>query len=200
MTKALEDELNIPRLKEALEKNQKAEEEVKEVEAELEAELDEIEGIDADKVEQVTKALESLSSSNENDGLVTSRDLENLDEELDEIAEDSIEYYHDLMDLGFNSSPVQRARIFEVASSMVSNAINARTAKVDKKLKLMKLELEQARFDRTLAKDQGITATIEGEIIIDDRNKLLDSIREKVAKDNKGSKKTKKGSKKIKKT
>lgn len=190
MTKALEDELNIPRLKEALEKSQKVEDETVEVEAEL-AELEEIEGIDAAKVEQVTKALESLSSSNDNEGLVTSRDLENLDEELDEIAEDSIEYYHDLMDLGFNSSPAQRARIFEVASSMVGNAINARTAKVDKKLKLMKLELEQARFNRTLAKDQGITGTIEGEVIIDDRNKLLDSMKERLAKD-KGSKKAKK--------
>ena len=63
-------------------------------------------------------------------------ELNNLDDaELDDLASKAEQAYDDLMDLGMNVEVRYSGRIFEVASSMMKNAIDAKTAKIDKKLK-----------------------------------------------------------------
>ena len=68
---------------------------------------------------------------------------EAADKELDALAERAISAYDDLIDLGMNVEARFSARIFEVASAMLKNAIDAKAAKIDKKLKM---EEEVLRF------------------------------------------------------
>ena len=55
------------------------------------------------------------------------------DDELDSLAQRATDAYDDLMDLGMNVEARYSSRIFEVAGGMLKNAIDAKTAKLDKK-------------------------------------------------------------------
>ena len=72
------------------------------------------------------------------------------DKEIDKYAEEAYQSYKDLMDLGMNIEPRLAGRIMEVASSMMSNAINAKNVKVDKKLKMIELQLKKMKLDLLL--------------------------------------------------
>ena len=69
------------------------------------------------------------------------------DTEFDELAEKASNAYDDLMDLGMNVEARYSARLFEVASTMLKNAIDAKSAKVDKKLKMIELQLKKQKID-----------------------------------------------------
>ena len=64
------------------------------------------------------------------------------DTELDGLAAKAEQAYDDLMDLGMNVEARYGARMFEVAASMLSAAIQAKTNKIDKKLKMIDLQLK----------------------------------------------------------
>ena len=57
------------------------------------------------------------------------------DAELDALAAKAEQAYNDLMDLGMNVEARYGARMFEVAAQMMNAAIQAKTNKIDKKLK-----------------------------------------------------------------
>jgi hypothetical protein len=77
------------------------------------------------------------------------------------------------MDLGMNVEVRYASRIFEVASSMLNNAINAKTAKLDKKLKAIDLQMKKYKIDReTPGEDPNDVINGQG-YIITDRNELL---------------------------
>jgi hypothetical protein len=96
------------------------------------------------------------------------------DKEFDELAKRAQDAYDDLMDLGMNVEPRFSGRIFEVASSMLKNAIDAKTAKIDKKLKMIDLQLKKQRADQSPDTD----TTIQGEgCVVTDRNSLLEKLR-----------------------
>ena len=87
------------------------------------------------------------------------------DKEIDSYAEESFKAYQDLMDLG--------GRIMEVASSMMGNAINAKNLKVDKKLKMIELQLKKMKLDQTSPDEEAVTGT---GTVIADRNELIKQI------------------------
>ena len=62
-------------------------------------------------------------------------------------------------------------RIFEVASTMLRNAIDAKGSKIDKKLKMVELQLKKLKIDKT-GKDDGPIEESDG-FIISDRNELM---------------------------
>lgn len=96
------------------------------------------------------------------------------DSELDSLAAKSEQAYDDIMDLGMNVEPRYSARLFEVAGSMMRNAIDAKTAKIDKKLKMVELQLKKLAID----KKNGTTEEIDGEgFIVTDRNSLLEKLK-----------------------
>ena len=96
------------------------------------------------------------------------------DKEFDALAQRATDAYDDLMDLGMNVDPRYSARIFEVASSMLKNAIDAKNAKLEKKLKMIDLQLKKAQLDQKEAsKEKEIEATPLGEGRELDRNELL---------------------------
>ena len=81
--------------------------------------------------------------------------------------------YKDLIDLGMNIEPRLAGRILEVASSMMQNAISAKNTKVDKKLKMIELQLKKMKLDNNKPDEDVVTGT--GSVIAD-RNELIQQI------------------------
>ena len=65
------------------------------------------------------------------------------DAELDDVGQRAITAYEDLMDLGMNVESRYSARIFEVAGQMLKTTLDAKVAKLDKKLKMVDLQLKK---------------------------------------------------------
>ena len=110
--------------------------------------------------------------------LPTVHDLDTGDKELDELAKLAQDKAEDLIDLGMNVEPRFSGVILQTASVMLGHAITAKTAKLDKKLKMVQLQLAKAKLDHQIkkdTKDPGEVA-IEGEGIVLDRNDLLKQI------------------------
>ena len=76
------------------------------------------------------------------------RGLESTDTEMDELAGLATGSYKDLMDLGMQVDSRFASEIFSVASNMLGHAITAKTAKMDKKLKMIDLQLKKMRLDQ----------------------------------------------------
>ena len=64
------------------------------------------------------------------------------DSELDALANKAEKAYDNLMDLGMNVEARYGARMFEVAGNMLNAAITAKSAKIDKKLKMVELQFK----------------------------------------------------------
>jgi hypothetical protein len=103
-------------------------------------------------------------------------DLSDL--ELDKLAMEAEESYKNLMDLGMNVDSRYSGRIFEVASSMLRNAIDAKSQKIDKKLKIVELQLKKLKIDKDGSDDGSEPVESEG-MIISDRNELMKKLLKK---------------------
>jgi hypothetical protein len=99
------------------------------------------------------------------------------DSEFDALAQRATDAYDDLIDLGMNVEARYSARIFVVAGTMLKNAIDAKSAKMDKKLKMIELQLKKAKLDQDAnTADEGISLQGDG-VIITDRNSLLEKLK-----------------------
>jgi hypothetical protein len=67
---------------------------------------------------------------------------------MDELSNMAQSSYKDLMDLGMQVDSRFASEIFNVASSMLGHAITAKTAKLDKKLKMIDLQMKKMRLDQ----------------------------------------------------
>ncbi len=107
--------------------------------------------------------------------LPTVRGLEASDQELDDLANKASTSFQDLMDLGMQVDSRFSGDIFSVASNMLNHAITAKTAKLNKKLKMIDLQLKKATLDQRQAKvDEKIDNIPLGEGGQNlDRNELL---------------------------
>lgn len=125
-------------------------------------------------VEQSYQAIASVTKS-----LPQIKELDNLDDgELDNLAAKAEQAYDDLMDLGMNVEVRFSGRIFEVAGTMMKNAIDAKAAKIDKKLKAIDLQLKKYKIDKESEEDPNGILNGEG-YIITDRNELLKKLGQK---------------------
>lgn len=108
------------------------------------------------------------------------RDLDTADQELDALASLAKEKAEDLIDLGMNVDPRFAGVILQTASTLLGHSITAKTAKMDKKLKMIQLQLAKAKHDHQVSKDaskgEGDTGAVEGQGIVLDRNELLKQI------------------------
>jgi hypothetical protein len=99
------------------------------------------------------------------------------DAEFDALAQRATDAYDDLMDLGMNVEARYSGRIFEVAGGMLKNAIDAKAAKIDKKLKMIELQLKKQKLDQDAGQqDNSIDVTGSG-VIVSDRNSLLEKLK-----------------------
>jgi len=99
------------------------------------------------------------------------------DSEFDELAKRATDAYDDLMDLGMNVEARYSGRIFEVAGGMLKNAIDAKAAKIDKKLKMIELQLKKQKMDQDAGQqDNSVDVTGSG-VIVSDRNSLIEKLK-----------------------
>jgi len=124
-------------------------------------------------IREVDLAIDKIDAA-----LPTVRDLETGDNELDELAKLAKEKAEDLIDLGMNVEPRFSGVILQTAGTLLGHAITAKTAKLDKKLKMVQLQLAKARLDHQIKKDAGTPEeqAVEGHGIVLDRNELLKTI------------------------
>ena len=119
------------------------------------AELDET----IDKIDQALPGVKGLESS---------------DDEMDELAKKASETFDDLMDLGMNVDSRYASEIFAVAGTMLGHALTAKTAKLNKKLKMIELQLKKATLDHKMSeKTEELDNTPIGSGQTLDRNELL---------------------------
>ena len=172
MTKKLEDILNLPNIKEEFKKVDKKEKENQAKQAN---------GVQKNVDPKTAKNLEKTYA--EFDKIAASlpqvKGLGELsDLELDKLAIEAEESYKTLMDLGMNVDSRYSGRIFEVASTMLRNAIDAKGSKIDKKLKMVELQLKKLKIDKTGGDDTGPVEESEG-FVISDRNELMKKLLKK---------------------
>lgn len=102
--------------------------------------------------EEVTKeALTNLEKIET--ALPTVRGLEASDREMDELSKKAETSFQDLMDLGMQVDSRFSGDIFSVASNMLNHAITAKTAKLNKKLKMIDLQLKESNIRSTSSKN-----------------------------------------------
>jgi hypothetical protein len=96
------------------------------------------------------------------------------DQELDELSDLAIESFKDLSSLGLQVDARHAGEILGVASTMLGHAINAKTNKLTKKLKMIELQLRKAALDqKAVDKAEEVDAIPLGEGRALDRNELL---------------------------
>jgi len=114
--------------------------------------------------EETLQAIDKIETA-----LPAVKGLEASDNEMDELAAKATESFDELMDLGMQVDSRYASEIFSVASNMLGHAITAKTSKMNKKLKMIDLQLKKARLDQTGGGDD--TPPAQGRIL--DRNELL---------------------------
>lgn len=98
------------------------------------------------------------------------------DEEMDELAKMAIQAHKDLQELGMNVEIRHAGEIFSSSSQMLKIAVDAKNLKVEKKLRLMRLQLDKLRIDR-MTKDENEN-TINGQVTRIDRTELLKMLKD----------------------
>jgi hypothetical protein len=158
MTKKLEELLNLPESKKIIKEEEKKAMK-QEVAQPFLRDMSEF-----DKISAALPAVKGLGDAS--------------DAEFDALAQRATDAYDDLMDLGMNVEARYSARIFEVAQSALKNAIDAKAAKVDKKLKMIELQLKKQKLDQDASgnDENGINLSGDG-VIIADRNSLIEKLK-----------------------
>jgi hypothetical protein len=99
---------------------------------------------------------------------------------MDDLAKLAQEKFEDLMDLGMQVEARYSGTIFQTAGVLLGHAITAKQAKLDKKLRMVDLQLKKMRVDDQRKKEQGKAVDeedpIDGKGMIIDRTELLRSI------------------------
>lgn len=161
MTRKLEDLLNLPDSKEILATAEKQEKDQKKQEVDRQKETFR-DIAEFDKISSALPAVKGLG--------------EKADEELEDIAQRALSAYEDLMDLGMNVESRYSGRVFEVAGGLLKTSLDAKVAKIDKKLKMIELQLKKEKLDKeSSGPDDGM---INGEgYVVTDRNSLLERLK-----------------------
>jgi len=104
--------------------------------------------------------------------------LDISDKELDELSDLAKDKFNDLIDLGMNVEARFSGHILATAGTLLGHAIAAKQAKLDKKLRMVDLQLKKARLDQQMAKTDGdkIIEAEDGRAVVLDRNELLKQI------------------------
>ena len=158
MTKKLEELLNLPDSKEIIEES-KNEDKASRAVVDQEDTLRDISEFD-----KIASALPSVKGLGEK-----------ADGELNDIADRALQSYEDLMDLGMNVESRYSGRVFEVAGSMLKTSLDAKVAKMDKKLKMIELQLKKEKLDNDTNPDSNI---VNGDgYVVTDRNSLLQKLK-----------------------
>lgn len=162
MTKKLEEEFNLPSIEDLVDSDDDFEDDNQSL-----ATIQDIE--DAISIsEKINTALSEV------------RGMEAHDSEMDDIAQQAIDSYQQLMSLGMNMSDMAAGPVFNNAAQMLKIALDARDSKVTRKLKQVDLMLKKARLDQQTAKkaDDADADITEVTARTFDRNDLLEMLKQ----------------------
>lgn len=163
MTKKLEELLNLPDSKEIVDEAKAEDKKTKKQTAIVEAEETQRDIQELDKIASALPRVKGLG--------------EKADAELEDIAQKALDAYEDLMDLGMNVEARYSGRVFEVAGGMLKTSLDAKVAKMDKKLKMIELQLKKEKLDKDNAPG-GDGNIVNGEgYVVTDRNSLLEKLK-----------------------
>ena len=173
MTKKLEELLNLPEIKKAMQDADIEEEYVTDDNEDEKGQL-EMPNLDQDQQQkELQKGGKQYAVLDKIDAALPEViGLDAMDKEMDNIAAEAMKTYADLMDLGMNIEARYAGRIFEVAGTNLKTALDAKASKVDKKLKMVELQLKKSKLDR----DSGELDAVESTGTIVDRNELLKNL------------------------
>ena len=158
MTKKLEELLNLPESQEIIQEEKSKSNDVVKVKTEEDFR-------DIAELDKITAALPAVKGLGEL-----------ADKELNEIALKATTAYDDLMDLGMNVESRYSGRVFEVAGGMLKTALDAKVAKLDKKLKMIDLQLKKEKQDKDSGYEDSGLVNGEG-YVVTDRNSLLEKLK-----------------------
>ena len=163
MTKKLEELLNLPDSKEIVDD---AKTEVKKSKKET-AVIEQEETFNAlEEFDKIAGALPRVKGLGDK-----------ADAELEDIAQRALTAYEDLMDLGMNVEARYSGRVFETAGGMLKTALDSKVAKMDKKLKMIELQLKKEKLDKDNS-PAGDGDIVNGEgYVVTDRNSLLEKLK-----------------------
>lgn len=120
--------------------------------------------------EAMTEEFHQLEQLDEKIETIT--DLRESDKEMDDLAKTAMDTFDDLVTLGMDAELRHAAPILEVAAKMLGHAIMAKSAKIDRKLKAIDLEMKRQKMTQSQATETE-TGTITGDAKVLDRNDLL---------------------------
>jgi hypothetical protein len=132
-----------------------------------------VETVTAKDLPEIQTALSTVDKIDA--ALPSVRELDTSDKEMDDIAVLAQDTFKDLMDLGMNVEARFSGEIFSNAARMLDTALSAKSAKINKKLRMVDLQLKKATLDARLAKEAKANGedTEDGEGQAVDRNQLL---------------------------
>ena len=160
--KKLEELLNMPDSKEIVQKDKEQSSKAEKKHAIIEHENTQSDIAELDKISAALPQVKGLG--------------ELADKELNEVAEKSMNAYEDLMDLGMNVEARYSGRVFEVAGNMLKTNLDAKVAKLDKKLKMVELQLKKEKIDKDGGESPDGIVSGEG-YVVTDRNSLLEKLK-----------------------
>lgn len=144
--------------------------------------LDELFNLPENTTVTSAKVIETLTIANDTldkieDAMPYVRGLDSTDEELDELANLAKESFQDLSNLGMQVDSRYAGELFSVAGTMLGHAISAKTAKINRKLKTLDLQMKKLALDQKQKpveeeEKQSVTSTF-------DRNALLKQLQNK---------------------
>ena len=162
MTKKLEELLDLPDSKDIINDAKTKDNESKKQAAIVEQQDTFNTMADFDKIASALPAIKGLGDK--------------ADNELEDIAQRALDAYDDLMTLGMNVESRYSGRVFEVAGNMLKTSLDAKTAKMDKKLKMIELQLKKQKMDSDT--NNGNDGLVSGEgYVVTDRNSLLERLK-----------------------
>jgi len=162
MTKKLEELLDLPDSKDIINDAKSKDNESKKQAAIVEQQDTFNTMADFDKIASALPAVKGLGDK--------------ADNELEDIAQRALDAYDDLMTLGMTVESRYSGRVFEVAGNMLKTSLDAKTAKMDKKLKMIELQLKKQKIDSDT--NNGNDGLVSGEgYVVTDRNSLLERLK-----------------------
>lgn len=104
--------------------------------------------------------------------------LNEHDKDMDDIHQKAINTFEELISLGMNVEVHAGAKLMEAANQMLKTAMEAKDSKVDRKLKMLNLQLNKAKLDLAVEKEAKNKAKTEDDFeteghLVMDRNELM---------------------------
>jgi len=169
MTKKLEEEFNLPPINETdirLESAETLEEQSKVVYGDNLPDV-----IDVEDVEKALTTAEKIDNA-----LRNVKGLDEHDTNMDDIAQQAVDSYQQLMNLGMNVSDRDAGSIFDSAAKMLKTALDAKDSKINSKLKQIDMMIKKARLDSNTGSGDDSSNGPQAAL---DRNELLKIINTK---------------------